>query len=186
MNIAALILATVLAAAASAAAVETKEPKDKTERKNITVIHAEGSADGSSEITRETVKECIVSLPSPEAVEPEVMSDSRFLKEINGDPAKSGWTKVYTAHLAINYQVYRKEMLIVTTKSLEGREPTMKDVEKRNPQTKEFDSNPAEGDTYAGRSNRQYYFTTAEGAAKDVKTRAHVWLKQQAPLLCEK
>jgi hypothetical protein len=60
----------------------------------------------------------------------------------------------------------------------------MKDVEKRLPESKEFVSNPDDGDTYAGRSNRQYYFTKKEEAANDVKTRAKVWLKQQMPLVC--
>ena len=158
--------------------------KDKVERKNITVITAEGRADGGSEISREAVRECILSLPSADALEPEVISESRFLKEINGDPGKNEWAKVYTAKITINYQVFKKDLLIVTTRSVEGKEPTMKDVEKRLPQTREFTSNPADGDTYAGRSNRQYYFTKVEDAASDVKARAKVWLKQQTPLLC--
>jgi hypothetical protein len=165
-------------------ALSAEAAKDKSERKNITVITAQGNADGSTEISREAVKECIVTLPSAEALEPEVMSDSRFLKEINGDATKNEWAKVYTAKLTINYQVYKKDMLIVATKSVEGREPTLKELEKRLPQAKEFLSNPADGDTYAGRSNRQYYYTKAETAAADVKSRAKVWLKQQAPLLC--
>ncbi|MDB5106651.1 MAG: hypothetical protein JWP91_4340 [Fibrobacteres bacterium] len=158
--------------------------KDKTERKNITVITAQGTADGSSEISREAVKECIVTLPTVEALEPDVISDSRYLKEVNGDPNKNEWTKVYVAKVTINYQVYKKDLLIVTTKSVEGKEPTMREVEKRLPQSKDFESNPANGDTYAGRSNRQYYFTKPEGAVADVKSRVKVWLKQQAPLLC--
>jgi hypothetical protein len=158
--------------------------KDKTERKHVTVIHAEGTADGSSEISRESVKECIVTLPTVESLEPDVVADSRYLKEVNGDPAKNEWTKIYTAKLTINYQVYKKDLLIVATKSVEGKEPTMREVDKRLPQVKEFESNPANGDTYAGRSNRQYYFTKQEEAVSDVKSRAKVWLKQQAPLLC--
>ncbi|HKP94705.1 MAG TPA: hypothetical protein VJ385_03010 [Fibrobacteria bacterium] len=160
------------------------DAKDKAERKNITVITAHGNADGSSEISREAVKECIVTLPAAEALEPEVVSESRFLKEINGDPNKNEWAKVYTATITINYQVFKKDLLIVTTKSVEGKEPTMREVDKRLPQSKEFVSNPADGDTYAGRSNRQYYFTKLDDAVIDVKNRAKVWLKQQGPLLC--
>jgi hypothetical protein len=157
---------------------------EKTERKTVTLINATGTADGSSEISREAVKECIVALPSAEAIEPEVTSDSRYLKEINGDPNKNDWVKTYTARLVINYQVYKKDLLIVSTKSVEGKEPTLKEVEKRLPESKEFVSNPSDGDTFAGRSNRQYYYTRPEAAAKDVKDRAMVWLKQQKPLLC--
>src|SRR5690606_27766261 len=159
-------------------------PKEKVERKNITVVTAEGKADGSSEISRETIRECIVTLPKADALEPDVVSESRYLKEINGEPNRNEWSKVYTARIDINYMLYRKDLLIVTTRSIEGREPTMRDLEKRLPQSKEFVSNPADGDTYAGRSNRQYYFAKAEDAVNDVKKRAQVWLKQQAPLLC--
>lgn len=169
--------------AADAAAVAAKG-ESKTERKTVTFINAEGKADGSTEISREAVKECIVSLPSTESLEPEVNSDSRFLKEIDGDPAKSGWTKVYTAKVSINYILYKKDMLIVATRSVEGKEPTLREIDKRLPQSREFISNPAEGDVFAGRSNRQYYYTQPEGAIKDAKARAAVWLKQQAPLLC--
>ncbi len=156
----------------------------KVEKKTVTLINATGTADGSSEISREAVKECIVALPTAESLEPEVTSDSRYLKEINGDPAKNEWAKVYTAKLIINYQMYKKDLLIVATKSVEGKDPTIREVDKRLPAAKEFLSNPSDGDTYAGRSNRQYYYTKAEGAAKDVKDRALVWLKQQKPLVC--
>ncbi len=189
MRTATFVLCTSLALGAALAA-DPKAPAtrtdrtDRTERKTVTLINAEGKVDGGSEISRESVRECIVSLPAADALEPEVVSDSRFLREINGDPAKNAWTKVYTAKITVNYMVYKKDMLIVTTKSVEGRDPTLKEIEKRLPQTREFASNPAEGDTYAGRSNRQHYFTTAEGAAKDARSRAQVWLKQQAALLC--
>jgi hypothetical protein len=175
--ITALALGATLAFSAEAA-------KEKTERKNITFIKAEGTADGSSEISRESVKECIVTLPTVEALEPDVISDSRYLKEVNGETAKNEWTKIYTAKITINYQVYKKDLLIVTTKSVEGKEPTIRDVEKRLPKSQDFESNPANGDTYAGRSNRQYYFTKPELAIADAKSRAKVWLKQQAPLVC--
>jgi hypothetical protein len=156
----------------------------KTERKTVTLINATGTADGSSEISREAVKECIVALPAADALEPEITSDARYLKEINGEANKNEWVKVYTAKLVINYQVFKKDLLIVATKSVEGKEPTLREVEKRLPAAKEFLSNPADGDTYAGRSNRQYYYTRPEAAAKDVKDRATVWLKQQKPLVC--
>lgn len=160
------------------------EAVSKTEKKTVTLINATGVADGRSEISREAVKECILALPAGDALEPEVTSDSRFLKEVNGDPNKNEWTKTYTAKLVINYQVYKKDLLIVATRSVEGKEPTMKEVEKRLPAAKEFASNPADGDTYAGRSNRQYYYTNAAAASKDVKDRAAVWVKQQKPLVC--
>ena len=105
-------------------ALAAEPGKDKTERKNITVITAQGTADGSSEISRESVRECIVTQPTVEALEPDVISDSRFLKEVGADPAKTEWTKIYTAKITINYQVFKKDLLIVATKSVEGKEPT--------------------------------------------------------------
>ena len=178
-------LAAILALNLAAGFATAADPAPgKVEKKTVTLINATGTADGSSEISREAVKECIVALPAADALEPEVTSDSRYLKEINGEAGKNDWMKVYTAKLAINYQVYKKDLLIVATKSVEGKEPTLREVEKRLPASKEFLSNPSDGDTYAGRSNRQYYYTKPEAAAKDVKERASVWLKQQKPLLC--
>ncbi len=163
---------------------QSENSKEKAQHKTVTIINAEGNADGSTVVSREAVKECIVNLPKVDALEPEVVSDSRFLKEIGGDPNKNDWTKIFTAKIQINYMVYHKDILIVATKSVEGRDPVLKDVEKHLPMTKDFVSNPADGDTFAGRSNREYYFTKQEDAVKDVKARALVWLKQQAPLVC--
>jgi hypothetical protein len=168
----------------SACAADAKAGKSGAERKTVTLITAEGKVGGKAEISRESVRECIVSLPGPDAVEAEVISDSRFLREINGETGRNAWTKVYTAKITVNYMVYKKDMLIVAVQSVEGVEPTMRDVEKRLPETREFVSNPADGDTFAGKSNRQYYFTDPAAAVKDVKARAQVWLRQQAPLLC--
>ena len=189
MSIATPILCLVLAGAALAADPAAKADKSaktdaKTERKTVTLVHADGKGNGTAEISREAVRECIVSLPQADALEPEVLSDSRFLREINGEVSRNAWTKIYTARLAINYMVYKKDMLIVATRSVEGTEPILKEVDKRLPESREFVSNPAEGDTFAGRSNRQYYFTKPEDAVKDVKLRAQAWLKQQSPLLC--
>lgn len=189
MSIATPFLCLALAGAALAADPADKSAKAskadaKTERKTVTLVHADGKGNGTAEISREAVRECIVSLPQADALEPEVLSDSRFLREINGEAARNAWTKIYTARLAINYMVYKKDMLIVATRSVEGTEPILKEVDKRLPESREFVSNPAEGDTFAGRSNRQYYFTKPEDAVKDVKLRAQAWLKQQSPLLC--
>ncbi|MCX7727112.1 MAG: hypothetical protein N2053_09725 [Chitinispirillaceae bacterium] len=62
----------------------------------------------------------------------------------------------------------------------------MKVMDKSLKQTKVFTSDPSNGDIYAGRSRRQYYFSTAEAAAKDVKERAAAWIKQQQAVICSK
>ncbi|MBN2189488.1 MAG: hypothetical protein JW699_08535, partial [Chitinispirillaceae bacterium] len=70
--------------------------------------------------------------------------------------------------------------------SVQGQEPVMKMVEKTLRQSRLFESNPSDGDHFAGKSNRQYYFPTAEAAVSDVKKRAAIWIKQQSAVICSK
>lgn len=163
---------------------QTKE--GTTENKNITIIHGESTADGKSEMREKILEECIVSLPNVDALSAEVSSQSTFVKEINGDPAKNDFVKAYTASIEVNYMLYQKVLIVVTTNSINGQEPVMKVMEKNTKQTKRFESVAAEGDLYGGRSHRQYYFSTPEGAIKDAKARAKIWLDQQAAVLCKK
>ena len=156
----------------------------KVEKKDITVISAGSSADGSSQVRTELVSDCILSLPNPDNLEAQITSEAMHLKEINGEPGKNEWAKVYRARLDVNYLVYQKELLIVTTRSVKGQEPVIKEVEKKLRKTESFLSNPSEGDVYAGRSNRQYYYTKPEMAVKDVKSRAKVWVQQQSSVVC--
>jgi len=157
-----------------------------TEQKNVTIIQGQSTADGSSQVSERLLEECIVSLPDAEAIESVVTSESRFLKEINGDPSKNEFCKSYSASLEINYMLHQKTLIVVTTNSVQGQEPVMKVMEKNLQRTKQFVSNAADGDLYAGRSHRQYYFSTPEGAKKDVRTRAAAWIKQQAAVICPK
>lgn len=184
MKTAAFSILSLISAFGLGASTCGAESENRVEKKTVTIINAESSADGSTQIGHEAVKECILTLPKPESLDPEVMADSKYLKEINGDANKNDWVRVYTAKLSINYMVFRNDMLIVATKTIEGKDPTMKEVEKRLPRTQEFVSNSDNGDTYGGRSHRQYYFTKQEDAVKDVRAQVLVWLKQQTPLLC--
>ncbi len=154
--------------------------------KDITIIHGQSTADGKSEVGERILEECIVSLPQTEDLVPEISSESHFLKEINGDPSRNDHVKTYNATVEINYLIYQKVLVVVTTSSIKGQEPVMKVMEKSLKQSKRFVSNSSEGDLYAGRSRRQYYFSTPEGAANDVKKRAAIWLKQQAAVTCKK
>ena len=157
----------------------------KTENKNVTYIDAQSSADGSSEVRRELIEDCILSLPDPQSVEPLVSSEAVYLKEVNGEKGHDDWAKAYTATLEISYLTSEKEMLIITTRSVQSQQPIIKEVNKSLQHTKTFSSNPTEGGTYAGQSNRQYYFTSAEDAVKDVRNRARIWIQQQKPVLCK-
>ncbi len=166
------------ASAATAQAATTKEEK------TVTVISADAKIDGSSEISREVVKDCIAALPDASTLEPEITSENLYLREINGDAGKSEWTRVYSAKLEVNYMQTKKEMLVVTTKSVQAQAPVFKEIDKSLRQSQSFVSDPAGGDMFAGRSKRQYYFTKAEGAAKDVRQRAQSWVQQHKSVLC--
>jgi hypothetical protein len=156
----------------------------KTQDKNITVVTASSSSDGSSEISREKVEDCILSLPDPEKLEALVSSEAVFVQGLNGVTGRNEWIKSYSARLDITYMTREKDLIIVTTRSVQGQPPVFREVEKMLRHTQTFLSNSTEGDAYAGRSNRRYYFTSAEAAVKDVKDRARVWISQQAPAVC--
>ena len=152
--------------------------------KNVTVVHAESSIDGKSDISEKLLEECIVSLPALEDLDAEVTSQAGYVKEINGDPNKNDFVKMYSAVIEINYMLHQQSLIIVATSSIQGQEPIMKVVEKKLRQSIRFVSNPTEGQYFAGRSLRQYYFPTAESAIDDVKRRAAIWLKQQSAVIC--
>lgn len=179
-----IISALILIAGVSALVFAEQDEKRVVE-KNVTVLHGQ-APDGKSEIGERILEECIVSLPGVDELAPEVVSQSVYLKEINGDPSKNDFVKTYSATIEINYMIYQKVLLVVTTNSIQGQEPVMKVMEKSIKQSKRFESNSSDGDLYAGRSRRQYYFSTSEGAAADVKKRAAVWLKQQHSVVCKK
>jgi hypothetical protein len=175
-----LVPALLLSAAMAAGAAEAV----RTENKNVTVVAASSSSDGSSQITREKVQDCITSLPDPEKVEALVSSEALFVHGVNGVTGRNEWVKSYTARLDITYMTHEKDLIIVTTRSVQGQAPVFREVDKSLRHTQTFVSNPTEGDAYGGRSDRRYYFTTAEGAIRDVKTRARIWISQQAPGVC--
>jgi hypothetical protein len=165
---------------------EDNSPTDNDAvNKNVTIIKSQSTADGKSELNERILEECIVSLPKVDQLEPEITSDSKYLKEINGDPSKNEFVKMYTASLEINYMIYQKVLVVVTTNSIQAKEPVMKVMEKNLKQSKSFVSNSSEGDLYAGQSHRQYYFSSPEAASNDVKKRAAAWLKEQSAVICQ-
>lgn len=157
---------------------------DKTENKNITVVTASSTSDGSSTISREKVEDCILSLPDPDKLEALVTSEAVYARGLNGESGRDAWIKSYSARLDVTYMTREKDLIIVTTRSVQGQPPVFREVEKSLRHTQTFVSNPTEGDAFAGRSDRRYFFTTAEAAVKDVKDRARVWISQQSPAVC--
>jgi len=178
------IISAVVAALVPWAAFALSD-KGLTENKNVTLVSAQSSVDGKSDINEKLLEECIVSLPDLSDLEAEVTSQAAYVKEINGDPAKNDFVKSYSAIIEINYMLRQQTLIIVTTSSIQGQEPVMKVFEKSLRQTKRFESNPTEGENFAGRSNRSYYFPTADAAVGDVKKRAAIWLKQQSAVVCK-
>jgi len=150
-----------------------------------TVILGHSTADGSSNITEKPLEECIVSLPSPKdvVVSPATAKDE-YLKGINGEEGKNAWTKVYSATASVSFRVRQKFLLIVTTKSIEGKDPVMEEKARETILTKTFASDSGEGDIFAGRSNRKHYYSTAEAAEANVKKQAEAWILQQQQALC--
>jgi hypothetical protein len=175
----------ITALSLTAVAAYGGDPGMNTANKNITVVSTQSSAYGKSDVSEKLLEECIVSLPSTEDLDAEVTSSSAYVKEINGDPGKNEFVKMYSAVIEINYMLHQQSLIIVTTASIQGQEPVMKVVEKSLARTKRFESNPTEGGNYAGRSNRQYYFPTADAAIADAKKRAAIWLKQQSAVVCK-
>ncbi|MFP4013634.1 MAG: hypothetical protein ACLFVQ_06080 [Chitinispirillaceae bacterium] len=157
-----------------------------TENRNVTIVHGRSTADGSSELNERLLEECVVSLPGLGELEADITSKSVYLKEINGDPDNNDFVKTYSATVVINYLLHQKVLMVVTTSSIQGKDPVMKVVERKIKQSKSFSSDSGNGDIYAGRSNRKYYFSTPEAAAGDAKKRAAVWLKQQRAVVCPK
>jgi len=180
-----VIITALVAALAPWVAYAGGDKSGLTENKNVTLVSAQSSVDGKSDINEKLLEECIVSLPALSDLEAEVTSSAAYVKEINGDPNKNDFVKSYSAFIEINYMVHQQTLIIVTTSSIQGQEPVMKVFEKSIKQTKRFESNPTEGENFAGRSNRAYYFPTADAAIADVKKRAAIWLKQQAAVVCK-
>jgi hypothetical protein len=156
---------------------------NKTE-KTVTHIEAVSSADGGSEIAHEKMLDCILSLPNPDKLETQVSSQSVFVKGVNGDESRNEWVKSYSARLDITYLTREKELVIITTRNFNGQPPVLREVEKTLRHTQTFVSNSTEGEVFAGRSDREYYFTKAESAVRDVRERARVWISQQEATIC--
>lgn len=156
----------------------------KTENKDITIISAKSTSDGTSEVKKELLEECIFSLPEAQTLEAVVTSKSKYLHNVNGDGSKNDYYKVFSATVEVNYLIYQKELIIITTRSIKGQKPVMKEVDKKIRQSKSFVSDAHNGDMFAGKGKREYYFSTEKKAVEDVMRMVKSWLKQQKNILC--
>jgi hypothetical protein len=159
---------------------------DEKQRAMMTVVGATANADGKSQIDSQIIEECIQSLPTAAELQPVVNAKSKYLKMINGDINDNRSVRTYSAEIDLTYVVFQRRLVTVTTSSIEKSEPVFKEVDGRFDHSQQFVSNPENGDAYAGREYvHNYYFSTADAAIKDVKSRAEAWLRQKRATMCK-
>ena len=180
-----VMTALLIGVVGTALAAEKAPSAGTTTEKNVTILSATTSADGSTAIHTELLEECIESLPDPATLSPVVHAGSEHMQEINGEAGRNAFVKTWSAELEIAYMVRQKAMIVVSTNSIKGSEPTTQVVDKRIPRTKRFVSDPANGDSFANRSSRTYFFSTAEKAGEDVARQAASWIRLQSPITCK-
>jgi len=151
----------------------------------LVVVQGASDVDGKSNVTEKLLEECIVALPSMKELEADVTASTEYLKEINGEAGKNDHVKVYTASVRVSYKVRQKLLIIITQNSLEGTAPVTRTEERIiMKEAPPFTSDPGEGNIFAGRSNRRYYYTSPEAAGDNAKKRAQIWVSQQQNVLC--
>ncbi len=175
-----IILSCVLAPALAATA-------DEVERRITTVVSGGTLADGSSQIEKQVIEECVSSLPAVGDLEPIVDARSKYMRSINGDVEANGSVRTYSATVVVPFVVTQKQLVIVTTSSVEKSEPVLKEVEGRFDRSVSFSSNPENGDSFAGSGLvKEYYFSTEAAAIEDAMRRARAWLKQKRAVTCQR
>lgn len=154
------------------------------ERKLVTIVGAD-DPEGGAQIESEILEECIARLPPPEAVEPVVDAESVYLKSIGGDDSRHGSVRTWHASIELSYVVRQRKAVIVVANTVESSEPVIRELTGEFDRVVRFESNPENGDRWAGQGLvKQYYFSTPEGAAADVRQRAEAWLRQKRGALC--
>jgi hypothetical protein len=151
----------------------------------LVVVQGSSGADGKSNVTEKLLEECIVALPSLKELEADVTARTEILKAINGEEGKNDQMKVYTATVRVSYKVRQKILIIITQNSLDASTPVTRTEERIvMRESPPFESDPGEGNIFAGRSNRKYYYTSSDAAADNAKKRAQIWVSQQQNVLC--
>ena len=152
--------------------------------KNVTIISARSSADGSTEMHTEILEQCIESLPIISKLKATVTSKVKYVRAINGKTGNDDHVKMYTAKLTISYIEAQKMLLVLTQESIQAQEPKTEIHNKRVKKVALFVSDSNNGKTFANQSQRIYYFATEDEAVADVKKKAEAWLSQQQAILC--
>ena len=146
-----------------------------------------GGVDGSSQIQKEVIEECIMQLPTLEQLRPVVDAKALFLKNINGELDNNASVRTYSAVIDLTYAVFQKTLVVVTTNSVERSEPVFREVGGRFDQSIRFESNSENGDMFYGRDlAKEYFFSTQEAAIDDAKRRAQAWIEQKRAVMCKR
>lgn len=153
--------------------------------RKITTVVAGNLPEGASKIDKQVVEECIASLPKESDLAPVVDAKSKYLRSINGDDSVNGSVRTYSATVVVPYLVRQKQLVIVTSASVEKSEPVLQEVIGRFDRSITFTSNPENGDHFGGRDLvKEYYFSNEAAAIEDAMRRARAWLKQQRSVMC--
>ena len=155
------------------------------ENKNITIVTVRDTGKSETTISREPLDECITDIPDLNVIQGVSFCSTYYLKGIGGNNSNNDWVKDYTATVEVPYMLQQSELIIVTTKSIHAVQPKFQKVNKKFRRTKTFSSDHSNGNSFGGRSKRRYYFSTAEKALEDAKTKAKIWLSQQAAVICK-
>ncbi len=156
------------------------------EDKRITIVRANAVSSQNDSIQSRLLEECIEMVPTLSGLSPSVEKAPIYLKEVNGHKEENGFWDTYSAVLNLSYKVKQKELLVVPGSKIIDGEPQLKVLEKSLMKNKKFSSRSGNGDIFAGRSKRKYYFSTEDGAVYDVMLQAENWLKSQNAVLCNK
>jgi hypothetical protein len=160
---------------------------DETSRSVHAIVAAGTAADGSSQIEKQVVEECIMDLPTMNELRPVTDSTARFMKAIGGELEDNRSIRTYSATIELTYVVYQKTLIVVTTSSIERSEPVFREADGRFDRSIVFESNPENGDMFAGRDLvKEYFFSTEQRAVEDARRRAQAWLEQKGAVRCQR
>jgi hypothetical protein len=154
---------------------------------NITVTQITDTTEnlGELQIIKENLGECIHGTGYIDTFQPIITSEVTFAKGINGTQ-ENGWIRQYLAIIEIPVVIKQKELIVIGVKSPTAKEPIYKEIDKKFNQIKTIHSNPKNGDSFAGRSKRFYFFSSPEKAIEDAKKQASSWLMSIQPVACSK
>lgn len=159
--------------------------------KTITIVNITDTTGNSGElqIMKEKLDDCLWKIPDIKNIEGIYTAKPMFAKGINDDGrdgvGPKGWIKLYTATVKVPYVIVQRYLILVAVKSPIPKDPIFKEINKRFRHVETFTSVQGNGDHFAGRSKRFYYFSTKEQAIEDAKKQARVWLKEQSVVMCK-